>query len=209
MAGDAMIKRISLLLAFVLFLPLVDIAAPEERAEAPVFKEGDFWKFKVTSKPESGASPANKLPNGIFILRYAKGAIQVRELVDEKEIVSEQLDIPVLLCFRQGPRAQDLQFPFYLGKEWPYSYKVTITQTAQLKVVALERVATQAGTFQTFKIDKTLQWSIASVRWGTGIKAIRGTYFYSPETKSIVKFDSVGDTGFARSIELLKFETSR
>lgn len=206
-----MIKRTSLFRAVALFLPLIAVAAQgAEQFQAPVLRSGNCWKFKISSKPPSGVSFPNKPPDGTFILRLNKN-IQVLEIIDQKEIPSDQRgSILRLLGFpRQGgPQSPLLQFPLYVGKEWQYSVKYTLTHTVNVKVVSEERVATQAGIFQALRIERTRQYATANPRWGTGIVTIGGAYFYSPETKSIVKYDTEGDDGSAASIALLAFESS-
>lgn len=205
-----MIKRTSLFRALVLFLPLVAIAArAEEQIQAPDFKEGDYWRYKVITKIRAGASPANESWNGIYIMRYAKGRIVLRKLVDGKAIPSPGDSPATFLGFRQHPREHTLQFPLYLGKQWRYSYQLKATHNVNVEVVSEERVATEAGIFNALKIERTRQIAYASQVWGTGIWASRGAYFYSPETKSIVKYDTEDDSGGALHIELLKFEVSR
>src|SRR5215472_4199952 len=85
-------RRMVILVALLLFLPLVAVVAEaEEQVQAPVFKEGDFWKFKIVEKPVPGfSSTAIQFLNGIFTLRHtARGRMWVQELVEDKEILLE------------------------------------------------------------------------------------------------------------------------
>jgi len=67
-------------------------------------------------------------------------------------------------------------------------------------VVATELVATQAGNLEAFD-----QFALAGPVAGSSIMSARGFYYYSPETKSMVKFDFVGDYGWEIHNELLEF----
>ena len=182
-----MIRRNSLFRALILFVPLVAATAwAQEQIQEPVFMRGDFWKYRVIRKPSGGGSLITKF----YILRYAEGATQVAEIVDGKEVPRSET-ILQLLGFQQSERTQLLQFPLYIGKQWRDSRKVQrATIILNVEVVAVERVATQAGTFQSFKIESTQQYSVASPN-AAGIGTVRadGSYFDSPETKSIVKYD--------------------
>jgi len=104
-----------------------------------------------------------------------------------------------------------LPFPFYVGKQWRDSYKPTIFRNTfhnitNSEVVAEQQVATQAGNFRALRIEQTTQAALSYAPSGTSFMATtRGAYYYCPETKSIVKYDLVGDRGNELHIELLKF----
>lgn len=200
-----MIKRTCLFRALPVFFILVAVSAPaEEQIQAPIFKEGDFWKFKVVQQAASG-HPRPEW-NGIYIVRYANGRIQVRKLVDEKEMPPEPNGIPALLGFRKTEQERAVEFPLYVGKQFRYSFKfLKATDVFNIEVMAEEQVTTEAGTFQAFKIKSTKQWAEP----GGGMITVPATYFYSPKAKPIVKYDSESDHGYILHIELLKFESSR
>ena len=77
--------------AVIFFVLVALVARAEEQVQAPVFKEGDFWKFKIVQKPVPGfSSTANEFPNGTFILRHDTNArMQLREIIGEKQIFPE------------------------------------------------------------------------------------------------------------------------
>jgi hypothetical protein len=216
-------QRTAVLRALLLLVALVANAArADDQGQASVFKEGDFWKFKVVEKPVPGfSSTAIQYPNGIFTLRYtARGRMRVQEFVENKETPLEpgqyRRRILSLLGLRQPAGSTTtfnilLPFPFYVGKQWRYSYKPTIFRntfhnTVNSEVVAEQQVATQAGNFRALRIEQTQQAALSYNPSGRSFMAItRGAYYYSPETKSIVKYDLVGDNGDELHIELLEF----
>ena len=200
-----MIKRASLFRALLVFLTLIAVSASaEEQIQAPVFKEGDFWKFKIIQKAAPGYPRAEW--NGDYMMRYANGRIQVRKLIDEKEVPPEPNGIPALLGFRKTEQERAVEFPLYVGKQYRYSFKfLKATDVFNIEVMAEEQVTTEAGTFQAFKIKSTKQWAEP----GGGMITVPATYFYSPKAKTIVKYDSESDHGYILHIELLKFESSR
>jgi len=201
----------------VLFLVFIANAARgAEQVQAPVFKEGDFWKFKVVEKRVPGFSLASESPNGIYILRCINDQIEVRKLVDDKEVRSGQrgqilnlLGLHARLVSNRIVNSNMLRFPFYIGKEWQYSYKDRATFTVKFEIVSEQSVATQGGNFRAFRIERSNQWAQASDVWGSGVHATRGTYFYSPEAKVIVKYDSGNDDGYELHIELLEFKPAQ
>lgn len=216
-------QRTAVLRALLLLVALVANAArADDQVQTPVFKEGDFWKFKVLEKPVSGfSSTAIQYPNGIFTLRYtARGRMQVQEFVENKETPLEPGryggHILALLGLRQTAGSTTtfnilLPFPFYVGKQWRDSYKPTVFRNTfhniiNSEVAAEQQVATQAGNFRALRIERTQQAALSYAPSGTSFMATtRGAYYYCPETKSIVKYDLVGDRGDELHIELLEF----
>lgn len=215
-------QRTAVLRALLLLVALVANAArADDQLQAPVFKEGDFWKFKVVEKPLWGSSStAIQYPNGIFTLRdTARGRMRVQEFVENKEVSLERGryggHILALLGLRQPAGSTTtfnilLPFPFYVGKQWRDSYKPpnirNVHHTVNSEVVAEQQVATQAGSFRALKIERTEQASITYNPSGNSFMRIaQGAYYYCPETKSIVKYDLVGNSGYELHIELLEF----
>ena len=202
----------------VIFFVLVAVGArAEEQVQAPVFKEGDFWKFKIVQKPVPGfSSTANEFPNGTFILRHDTNArMQLREIIGEKQIFPESPTyrdyILSILGLRQ-PRSSPtifnknlLPFPLYVGKQWQFSYRTKVTNVVNSEVLAEQTVTTRGGNFQALRIERNNQWAEANPVWGSRVHVTRGTYFYSPEAKIVVKYDSENDDGFELHIELLEF----
>jgi hypothetical protein len=92
-----------------------------------------------------------------------------------------------------------------VGKEWRYAFKrARLSQrNVTVRVLGLEPIQTAAGSFNAFKLEKNVNWSIASGLMGTGVYNIQIVYFYSEETKSIVKVSSE-----ELEVELLKFGSS-
>jgi len=116
----------------------------------------------------------------------------------------------MFLGFRPGSQEHTLDFPLSVGKQWRYSYKFrTVTMIVNVQVVGQERVGTEAGVFNALKIGRTRQYSMVNPLWGTGTFTTDGVYFYSPEARSIVKYDAEDVNGAALHIELLNFEPTR
>ena len=146
--------------------------------------------------------------------------MQFQEFVENKETPLEPGQysghILALLGLRQTAGSTTtfnilLPFPFYVGKQWRDSYKPTIFRNTfhnitNSEVVAEQQVATQAGNFRALRIERTQQAALSYAPSGTSFMATtRGAYYYCPETKSIVKYDLVGDRGNELHIELLEF----
>jgi hypothetical protein len=142
---------------------------------------------------------------GVAKSRYFKGS------GDQKKDLDQQSD--ALLALLGSSKSQrfehDLQFPFSIGKKWTSEYQTTVSgirgsRSVEVRVLGLEDVMTAAGKFSAFKLQKE-DWGRFPCRWVT-------TYFYSPQTKSVVKSSyngAVGEQcsgkGLKREIELIKF----
>jgi len=208
-------------LANLVLLLLVSVVAEAEEIQAPVFTEGDFWKFKIVQKPVPGfSSTANEFPNGTFILRHdANGRMQLREVIGEKKILPESptyrghiLSILGLRQPRTSPTTFNknlLPFPLYVGKKWQFSYRTKVTNVVNSEVVTEQSITTQGGNFQALRIERNNQWAEANPVWGSRVHVTRGSYFYSSEAKVIVKYDSQNDDGAELHIELLEFKPAQ
>jgi hypothetical protein len=183
----------------------------QEQAVAPTFTEGDTWRFKA--REWDRISQTGDDLNGVYELRYSRGKIQVFEVTgDQKTERPPPQALLALLGMSKSPRyEQHLKFPLAVGMKWTHTYFGGSTgsrnrshRNVEIGVMGIEDVVTAAGTFRAFKIEKLDVGS--GSRWST-------TYFYSPETKSIVKsyFDSslAGSGGGKTEIELIAILVAR
>jgi len=204
-----MIKHLLLFSAMSCLLLLTPVTRAEEQIQAPVFEEGNYWKFKVIATAPRNFSLANELWNGVYVIRYLQGRIAVRKLIDENPVVPETSPA-MFLGFRPGSRERLLDFPLAVGKRWRYSYPwFKVTRIINLEVIGQENIVTEAGVFHAVKIGGTWQYSMTNPLWGTGTFNTDGVYFYGPEAKSIVKYDAENVDGSGLHIELLKFEPAK
>lgn len=201
-------KFFSSLLVAVLFIFALEVSS-QDQAPAPVFKEGDFWQFKVTEKDL--ATNSSEALNGTWELSYSQGGIKGFILTGEqKEEIELKSDHPtdlLLVLLGSSKIRQDLKFPLSVGQKWSYDFRYRPigarseqTRSVEVRVVGIEEVRTAAGTFRTFKIEKE---ESGSTRRGVNHQVT--TYFYSPATKSIAKSLYQGSGGGKRETELIKF----
>jgi len=106
---------------------------------------------------------------------------------------------------------QDLKFPLSVGQKWSYEYRWTSRgakriqpRSIEVNVSGVEQVTTPAGSFKAFKIVKQEIW-VMGKQAGGGQGSESTTYFYSPDTKSVIKSSYVNENGARREIELIKF----
>jgi hypothetical protein len=195
---------------------LGQFALPQEHIDAPKLSNGDSWHFKVDARLPSGVSSSRAVTDGIYVVQFSNGRLQLyqdtEEGISRSEVGRSLLDLVPAQRPRDKPSqfSEDLKFPLYVGKEWQYAYKPDIgfQRTVSFKVTGQERVTTPAGNFTALRIEKQAQWAKATPKWGTSVENATATYFYSPETKSIVKYTDESRTGSYRNAELVKFGVS-
>jgi len=176
----------------------------QDEAAKPSYKNGEIWLFTAKEGGSTG-STSNPL-NGTYELSIVEGKLKIAAVNGSQR---EELDprpgsLVGLLSF--GP---NLDFPLTVGKQWERNYKAAYVGSSKMisrkityQVKGIEQVTTTAGTFRAFKLESDDRAGPRDY-WVT-------TYWYSPETKSIVKsnFDSSAggqETGLKRDIELIKF----
>jgi hypothetical protein len=109
--------------------------------------------------------------------------------------------------YRPDGDLKPLNFPLTPGKGWNYRYQGTsargrtMWRDAEVKVIGptAQPVNTKAGQFKAVQIQRVETWGGAERK---------STYFYSPDTKSVVKLvaDTVSPTTNVRvEMELIKF----
>jgi hypothetical protein len=186
----------------------------QEQAPKPTYKEGDFWHYSVSEKDVATRATTDAL-NGTYELRYTQGNVKAFLLSgtdkDEISIGAETTGEYLLLLLGGGDERQSLNFPLSVGKKWSYSYrnrapgsKSFDTYSVTVNSVGVEDVATTAGTFKAFRLEMTLGLTTRSGKQ----RSFSQTYFYSPETKSVIKVKLLRDDGGTREAELIKFGTS-
>ena len=183
-------------------------AFSQDEATKPAYKNSETWLFTVKEFGSVGSS--SKLLNGTYEVSIVEGK-QKTAVVNGSQ--KDDLDPrpPVLLSLLTF--APNLDFPLTVGKQWSQDYKGTyvgsnkpVARKITREVKGIEQVTTAAGTFRAFKLE-------SDDRAGPR-DYFTTTYWYSPETRSIVKllFDGSSGgqaTGLQRQIELIKFTPAK
>lgn len=187
------------------FLLATVIVSAEEQVSAPVFEDGDSWIFEVAEKNVPVSSTVSY--NGTFKVVYHRGKLRIFDLTtgQEEKRVGHNRHFGELLGLHK--QVANLNFPMYIGLKWDNDYlhrirsaKRAAWQHEKYSVIGLEDVTVRAGTFRAFKIYKYMTGP--NNRHET-------TYFYSPDTKCIVKSTFLGiGPQMTREIELIRFEPS-
>lgn len=164
----------------------------QEKAEAPSYKDGDVWQYRVTRK--DWLTRRSRDLAGDYEVMFSDGNFWVFSLSDraKTEIDQGASSLRSMMASRNDER-RFLQFPLIFGKEWPIDYQErlpgirNINWPPETGVIGIEEVSTLAGVFRAFKIER--DFDVLSRGCWTY------TYFYSPETRSIVKYHYKGSCG--------------
>jgi hypothetical protein len=180
-------------------------AFSQDEAAKPGYKNGETWLFATKDGGTIGSDPSRML-KGNYELWIVDGKLKIAAGTgsQKEELEPKPLALSCLLGF-----CPNLNFPLTVGKQWTRDYKGTyigsnkpISRKVTYEVKGIEQVTTAAGTFRAFKLESDDR---------NGPRDYYTThYWYSPETKSIVKyqFDATAggqEQGLQRTIDLLKF----
>jgi hypothetical protein len=181
-------------------------ASAQQPATAPTLKNGDTWQFEVVSKGSEISTSGGV--RGTHELVFTDGQLKVYEGsgAARKEVELNADDGANLLAMirHDSPRSQ-MKFPLAVGQKWEFKYRYRSRGAksdqdvfATVQVLGIEAVTTPAGSFDSYKLQKDERGSRGANR--------TITFFYSPATKSIVKWVSDNAATNAHSeITLLKF----
>jgi hypothetical protein len=193
------------------------IAFAQEQAPAPSFKEGDTWQFNFSRKGQIASSTEQN--NGMYELSITQGVVKVYEVNgNQKNEIAIQPDGPtqgLLRLIRKSDQQErpNVKFPLSVGEKWTYQYETTPPglpraqrRHVEVNVTGMEQVTIPAGSFKAYKLIRSESWSMTGRYGGSGRGGSTTTYFYSPETRSIVKSSTVNDNNPGKvEIELIKF----
>jgi hypothetical protein len=170
----------------------------QEQVQAPVYKEGDYWQFRLGKRPIEAT--------------IKDGKLKFFDPKPDRRVEISGAKFPGLknmLAIEQDEK-ELLQFPLFVGKQWNVSEDTGRSRAAKFKTIEIMRnvhsqvtgfedATTPAGTFKAFRIEATATEGKRQL--------FSRTIFYSPETRSIIKFRLEGASGNITEIELLKFGT--
>ena len=213
-----MAKQIRLFVLAAAIFWTTAILFAQEQAPVPSFKEGDTWQFNTIRKGQLANSTDQN--EGIYELTVTQGVVKIYDVNGgQKNERSVQPDGPtqiLLTLVGKSDQQPDLKFPLSVGQKWSYDYETRPPglprdqrRSVEVNVTGMEQVTTAAGSFKAYKLVRSASWSTTGPRGGRGggsTNSSTTTYFYSPETRSIVKSSNANDKNPGTvEIELIKF----
>ncbi len=188
----------------------------QDTAALPTFKVGDNWTYQRTSKfdrtrtgkfvvtvtsvSDSGFATATKVIEGAFEDEVGEYTTEMNAIKDNDR--------------KFTPHVPYFSFPLAPGKAWEGSYKYsvmgkknkmeTVNATMKSRVEGWDTVTTPAGEFNALKI--VFEATHKNSHSGRG-KEIKGTRWYSPEVRRIVRNEVSGEGGKSKGevTELVSF----
>ena len=162
---------------------------------APAYRNGDQWHYHLTRS--SGNNEQIRLT-----YRDGKFATDNQAGFDNYSVAT---------VFRIASTLRPLDFPLTPGKTWQYQYRGTTPRgqtswrDAVVKVIGptAQPIQTKAGRFHAVELQRIETWGQAERR---------STYFYSPDTKCVIKLiaDLTSPFGNTRTdLELLSYKAGR
>jgi hypothetical protein len=186
----------------ILLIPAFKVFGQE--AQAPVYKEGECWLFRSVSKNYQGyVSGVLALPiNGDHKICFLERKfLQVDGAT--KSQISNGSTWNNILYMREN---RYLRFPLIVGQKRTEEFETRVRGTNRVQrgtsessIIGVEDITASAGAYQTFKIETN--------HWCGGKSCGRWIYFYSPQTKSVVKYNYEATLGSTATweVELIKF----
>ncbi len=197
-------RVISSFVAMPLFLVPVLTVFAQDQAQAPVYQEGDFWRFSLGPRIYEAVIKDGKVK---FFDPKPDQRIEVEAGIARR--------LKVMLAVEQD-RKEFLQFPLSVGKVWDSSYQEDTpgayrmpSISARSSVTGIEEMTIAAGTFRVFKIERveTFPRRLAGAKKAPPVTRTY-TYYYSPQTRSVVKY-RFENPKHTTEIDLIKFGSAR
>ncbi len=198
----------TLLFSFAICLVLcIPDASRGQATDAPVYKDGDWWRVKVEVVQKQGVSRTGQCNEmySEYLVRWTSSGVKVYAIEGKAETELDCPSVPRDLLNIEPNSMRWLKFPLALKQSWNFDYQRRITgarqpvsATAHNTVVSWEKVSTSKGELDVFKIERTIggdQTSLYHV-------------WYSPTTKSIIRFQrraSISD----RTVTLVDFNVNQ
>jgi hypothetical protein len=200
-------------LALPMLLTIFVLVSPSnaQEAEAPLYRDGDWWRVKVDIKRPPGVSISGRAPESFpeYIVQFEASSTIIRGVRGNE---SKQTDAPLVLAMvlgRSASRQDMLKFPMRVGLTWlghvnfqPPGLPMRRTE-AQYEVEAWDKVKTVKGDFDAFRILMNMNVAKGVKRQGA-TEFRTHTYYYAPTVKAIISYQELG-TDISVSSTLVDF----
>lgn len=197
------LRLISILTLFLL-LPYSSYA---QQAEAPVYKDGDWWRVKVDVVRPSDVSVAGPVLERFpeYIVKFESNQPKVFGVRrnESKEVNSQA--VTSLVLGKPPWLGEMLKFPLRVGLSWSDRLKFQPPgaqmrwEEARYEVQAWEKARTPKGEFDAFKIVMTM--NVPEAVKSRGPTELRThTYYYAPDVKAITSFNTSGSARVASTL---------
>ena len=130
-----------------------------QEAEAPAYKEGDWWRVKVEVARPVGVSVGGPQLGGFpeYLVRVENSKFRVFGIREDQPKEIDSATIVSLILGKPEWRGDLLKFPMRVGLSWSAQFPLQMPgiqrqELAQYEVQAWEKVKTLKGEIEAFKI---------------------------------------------------------
>jgi hypothetical protein len=205
--------RPALSLIAILTLLLAPHPSNAQQAEAPVYKDGDWWRVKVDVVRPPGVSVSGPVLERFpeYIVKFESNQPRVFGVEGNESKEANSRLVTALVLGRPPWLGEMVRFPLRVGLTWsdrvkfqPPGMQMRL-EDAKYEVQAWEKIKTPKGEFDAFKIVMTMR--------APGPKPLAPgeirthTYYYAPDVKAIASFDTSGSARVAST--LIDFSLSK
>jgi len=177
---------------------LAPYSSSAQQAEAPVYKDGDWWRVKVNVTRPPGVSVA-----GIQLESFAEYIVKFEasqpKVLGVEGNRTQEVDLPTIISLvlrRPGWSGDLLRFPMRVGFAWSDRFQFQPPgaqmrrEEGRYEVQAWEKTKTLKGDFDAFKL--VMNMTAPTCPKGKGSAVRTRTYFYAPDVKAIVSLQTSG-----------------
>jgi hypothetical protein len=182
----------------ILTLLLAPYSSSAQQAEAPVYKDGDWWRVKVNVTRPPGVSVA-----GIQLESFAEYIVKFEasqpKVLGVEGNRTQEVDLPTIISLvlgRPGWSGDLLRFPMRVGLAWSDRFQFQPPgaqmrrEEGRYEVQAWEKIKTLKGDFDAFKLVMNMTAPTGPKGKGSAVRT--RTYFYAPDVKAIVSLQTSG-----------------
>jgi hypothetical protein len=200
----------------ILILLLIPYSSHAQQAEAPAYKDADWWRVKIDVLRPSGVSVAGdavleRFPE--YIVKFESKKPKVFGVQGNETV---EVDLPVvipLVLGRPGWLGDMLRFPMRVGLTWsdrikfqPPGMQMRWEET-RYEVQAWEKANTVRDEFDAFRIVMTM--NVPKGPKSRGPTEVRThTYYYAPDVKAIATLHTSG-TELSVASKLIEFNLAK
>jgi hypothetical protein len=181
-----------------LALLLIAYSCHAQQAEAPIYKDGDWWRVKVDVVRPAGVSVA-----GVQLERFAEYIVKFEsgkpKVFGVEGNQTQEIDLPAIISLvlgRPGWSGDLLRFPMRVGLAWSDRFQFQPPgaqmrwEEGRYEVQAWEKIKAPKGDFDAFKLVMNMTAPTGPKGKGTAVRT--RTYHYAPDVKAIASLQTSG-----------------
>jgi hypothetical protein len=182
----------------ILTLLLLAYSSHAQQAEAPIYKDGDWWRVKVEVIRPPGVSVAGIQLESFaeYIVRFEAGKPKVLGVEGNR---TQEVNLPTIISLvlgKPGWSGDLLRFPMRVGLAWSDRFQFQPPgaqmrwEEGRYEVQAWEKIKTPKGDFDAFKLVMNMTAPTGPKGKGSAVRT--RTYYYAPDVKAIAALQTSG-----------------